>query len=77
MQGEDTLVINTVKLVFDVMIFSFVENDKFCWKMKCYLSIQAPVEYDMIQSSLSISLFQLLHFVYILVKKGNVTPNFL
>jgi hypothetical protein len=34
MQGEDTHVINTVKLVFYVMIFSFVENDKFCWKMK-------------------------------------------
>ena len=27
---EDTHVINTVKLVFDIIIFSFVENDKFC-----------------------------------------------
>ena len=27
---EDTHVINTVKLVFVVMIFTFVETDKFC-----------------------------------------------
>jgi hypothetical protein len=36
MQGEDTHIINTVKLVFDVILSSFVENDKFWWNMKCY-----------------------------------------